>query len=168
MCVVCPATGIVNVAAPATCNSFYICVNGIASELQTCNPGFAFDSKLGNCFFEEEVECPAGTEPVGACDPAILEVVWIPDPTNCRFFFTCHEGVSVLRSQCPTRMAFDPASLQCIDELDVVCPPAVVFQDTVLIKQSSPQVPLKVPRNRALKMNLFGRLFQSDNFNGIF
>lgn len=52
----CPATGIVNVPHPHTCNMFYICING-KPMVQTCTLGLIYDTNLNRCEIQEKATC---------------------------------------------------------------------------------------------------------------
>ena len=95
---------------PCSCNTYYICRNGI-KELVKCEDGLQYNRALGHCdkscscecakLFAGKPECCASTgdKPEPQC-PVTTYPIFMPHPTNGQFFYTYLNGVRSC-SRCP-------------------------------------------------------------------
>ena len=95
---------------PCSCNTYYICSNGI-KELVKCEGGLQYNSALRSCdkscscdctkLFAGKPECCASTggKPEPQC-PDTMYPIFLPHPSNDQFFYTCLKGVRSC-SRCP-------------------------------------------------------------------
>ena len=97
----------------------------IEIHFQDCGDGFHFDPVYNWCILEEdskcipefpevdikEIECPASTD---------NDVILLPHPEECNYYFICLDGISVLM-RCARTLLFDYIKGQCFFEETAVC-----------------------------------------------
>jgi hypothetical protein len=101
---------------PCSCDTYYICTAGI-KILVRCENGQQYNSSLRQCdsscsgdcpkLFRVKPECCASTsgKPEPPC-PSTTYPMFLPHPSNSRFFYECLNGVRTCR-RCPSQLRWN-------------------------------------------------------------
>ncbi|OXA47726.1 chondroitin proteoglycan 1 [Folsomia candida] len=125
---VCPETGIIKIAHPEFCESYYLCVNGVRQEPPaTCPDGLLFDPSLAECNQAADVDCGSASPrtttttteaPTYQCPDQGAAV--IPYQGNCTLYIMCIDGSQTVY-RCPPGYLFDTGKLVCEHESTAEC-----------------------------------------------
>jgi hypothetical protein len=107
----CPATGIVSVPDPESCENFFLCVNGMALPRQ-CSPGLHFSRTAGTCVHPDVAECV-----LQVCGPGLG---FLPHEDNCNKYYLCFGG-NQFPMRCPNDFHWSVETNSCQDPLDAGC-----------------------------------------------
>lgn len=103
---------------------YFVCYDGAPVEFD-CGDSLHFDPNMNWCIKEEdsfcepsyplpdvrEIECPEDTE---------NDIIFIPHPEECQFYFICLDGVSIL-ARCARNLLFDYQMEKCFFADSAVC-----------------------------------------------
>ncbi|XP_071544678.1 uncharacterized protein [Panulirus ornatus] len=137
----CPRAGIL-LPDLTNCRRYYVCVYVVSlapTPVRATCPRLRpmFDSHRQRCVADAQCYQPCAPQLTPApntsvtagelCSPVChTPKAVIPDPTNCRFYYTClplHDGLSPVRGQCPAeRPVFDRNTLQCSKQAACIAP----------------------------------------------
>lgn len=102
---------------PTNCSRYFICNENLRPTVQICDDGLHFSRDQLKCIPKRDARCEPRT-----CDeydnpdrPTLL-----PDPTNCRTFFKCHNG-QPLPVSCPPNLYFSVERDRCEFPFTVNC-----------------------------------------------
>lgn len=108
----CPATGVVSIPNPGSCEEYYLCVNGMALPRQ-CSSGLHFSRTLGTCVHPDVAECF-----LDGCPPGQLG--FLPHEEDCNLYYLCFGGNKHLMS-CPNDLHWSVETNSCMDPYEAGC-----------------------------------------------
>lgn len=107
----CPDTGVEFLPHPKSCRTYFMCISGIANQLQ-CAPGFYWNEIHNYCDVEENVVCNFQCPSEG--------VHWFRHEFSCSHYFICASGNAQLLS-CAAGLYFDSEQNRCDLAANVEC-----------------------------------------------